>query len=489
MSGEAVVLNRKLGARTKLAYASGSLEDAMVLAASAATMIFYNQVMGLSAQLCGTAFLIGSIVDAISDPLVGILSDRVRTRWGRRHPFMLLSALPLGVFFYLLYQPPSDLTEMQLFVWFSATYVGVHLAKSFYSVPHTALGAELTSDYNERTSLFGWNWVVYYVSGAALGYGMLKFMFPSTEGYDNGLLNPDRYPILAISGGLFIFAMVIFCTFATANQIPFLHAARMANEREKNNFSTTRKEILSDLWALARNPSYISVCGTWLVLYISGGVLAIVSTYTLLYAFHMSTEQIAIRPIITLPGAFIAVVLTAKLVQIFDKKYTMIYTALICSGLIGLPYCLRLLGWFPENGSEWLILSIFGIWTVGYLFLPVVPIVIDSQLGDIADEHELRTGNRSEGVIYSVRTFGMKMTRGLGGFIGGVGLEIIGFPENASAETLEPEVIRGLLWMTGPLYIFIVYGGLGFALLYRINRKGHEETLKALEIRRAQSKP
>ncbi len=155
MSSEAVVSNRKLSARTKLAFASGSLEDAMVLAASAATMIFYNQVMGVSAQLCGTAFLIGSIVDAISDPLVGILSDHVRTRWGRRHPFMLLSAFPLGIFFYLLYQPPSGLTEMQLFYWFSATYVGVHLAKSFYSVPHTALGAELTSDYDERTSLFG----------------------------------------------------------------------------------------------------------------------------------------------------------------------------------------------------------------------------------------------------------------------------------------------------------------------------------------------
>jgi len=90
--------------------------------------------------------------------------------------------------------------------------------------------------------------------------------------------------------------MVIFCTFATANQIPYLHAARMDAERINKNSAATRHDLFANLWALARNPSYISVCGTWLVLYISGGVLAIVSTYTLLYAFHMSTEQIAIRP-------------------------------------------------------------------------------------------------------------------------------------------------------------------------------------------------
>jgi len=101
--------NRKLSVRAKIAYSSGSLEEAMVGAAGVATMVFYNQVLGVSAALCGTAFLIASLVDAVSDPLIGSISDNVHTRWGRRHPFMFAAAFPLALCFYLMYQPPPGL--------------------------------------------------------------------------------------------------------------------------------------------------------------------------------------------------------------------------------------------------------------------------------------------------------------------------------------------------------------------------------------------
>ena len=100
---------RKVSKRTKLGFASGMLENSMMTAAALTTMLFYNQVLGVAPELCGLAFAIASVVDAVSDPLVGLLSDRVRTRWGRRHPFMLGSSLPLGLFFYLMYQPPEGL--------------------------------------------------------------------------------------------------------------------------------------------------------------------------------------------------------------------------------------------------------------------------------------------------------------------------------------------------------------------------------------------
>ena len=98
MTGESISPKRKLSIRTKLAFSTGNLEEAMVVAASGVTIVFYNQVMGLPLGLCGTAFLIASVVDAVSDPVVGALSDGLRTRWGRRHPFMLMSALPIGIF-------------------------------------------------------------------------------------------------------------------------------------------------------------------------------------------------------------------------------------------------------------------------------------------------------------------------------------------------------------------------------------------------------
>ena len=193
MTDDAQGSGEKLSLRTKIGFATGNLEEAMVLAASATTLIFYNQVMGLPLALCGTAFLIGSMVDAISDPLVGAFSDSIRTRFGRRHPLMFCSAFPIGIFFYYLYQPPSGLEENQLFYWYVAMYVGLNLSKTFYGVPHSALGAELSRDYNERTKLFGWNWVAYYLGAAVLPIFIMSVIFASSDEFENGFSPPaDR---------------------------------------------------------------------------------------------------------------------------------------------------------------------------------------------------------------------------------------------------------------------------------------------------------
>lgn len=491
IEGEVPSLNarsRLLPLRTKLAFASGSLEEAMLGAAGVATMIFYNQVLGVSAALCGTAFLIASIVDAISDPLVGAWSDNVRTRWGRRHPFMFASAAPLGIAFYLLYQPPVGLDETGLFWWFTAMMVALRLAKTFYSVPHAALGAELTDDYNERTSIFGWNYIVGMLGGIALSVFVLYVIFPSSPDYENGLLNAERYSTLATVGGLFAFVMIVVCTLTTADQIPHLHAARVSARASAHAVTRSYRAALGETWrnvrALVLNRSYLAVCSCWLILAISGGVLGVMSTYAFVYAFEFSTEDIAIRSFVTLPGAFLAIALSGYLTRLFDKRMTVVLMILVTTFLIGLPFTLRLLGWFPDNDSVWVLVAFFGIWTLGFITLPVVPIVIESQLVDIADEHELRTGNRAEGLIFSVRTFAIKMTGGLGGLIGGFALEFIGFPEQATAATLTPEVIDGLLFMHGPLYYIIVYAGLGLALLYNIDRRRHAQILAELKTRR-----
>ena len=107
---------RKLNWRTKLLFSSGAFQEATVVLAGTVTILFYNQIMGVSPGLCGTAFLIASIVDGITDPLVGVYSDRFRSRWGRRHPLMLASALPIAVTFYFLYQPINGLSETGYFI-------------------------------------------------------------------------------------------------------------------------------------------------------------------------------------------------------------------------------------------------------------------------------------------------------------------------------------------------------------------------------------
>ena len=124
--------------------------------------------------------------------------------------------------------------------------------------------------------------------------------------------------------------------------------------------------------------------------------------------------------------------------------------------------------------------------TVGLAFLLVVPVVIDSQLGDVADEHELKTGRRSEGMVYAFRTFAIKATSSVGNLIGGFGLQIIGFPDNATTETITQETLNGLFFMMGPLYWIICFTGMLFMGMYQLNKAKHAEIIKELKERRAE---
>ena len=223
------------------------------------------------------------------------------------------------------------------------------------------------------------------------------------------------------------------------------------------------------------------------MLAVSGGILGVVGMYGMLYAFEFTTEELAIRAFLTVPGILLCVPLSAYLTRRLDKKHTVVLTIIISCLLVGSPYTLKLLDLFPANDSVASLPVFLGLVALGYIALPIVPIVINSQMVDIADEHELRTGNRAEGMIFSVRLFAIKATGGLGSMIAGFGLEAINFPKNATAATLSPEVIDGLMFMMGPLYYIIVFSGLGLALLYNIDRKRHEEILRALEDRRAGS--
>ena len=467
---------RKLPLRTKLAFSSGSLQEATVSAAGLTTMIFYNQVLGLSPGLCGLAFMIASIVDGISDPLVGAISDSFNSKWGRRHPFMFVSAFPLGLSFYFLYQPIGGLGETGLFAWLITCLVLMRLAYTFYNIPHDALGAELTDDYHERTSLFGYNSVI----GALLSVGMalLVYMvlFGSTPEYSNGLLNESRYPLMAITGALLVVGAVMLCTLGTADQIPYLHQVRKGRIEYKAYF----KELLQ----LIVNPSYAAVCVSWLTVSIGLSIMGMVGTYTYVYAFELSTEAMAIGGFAKFPGIVVALPLATLMTRWIDKKGTVIFISLFSACVIGSPYVLKLIGWFPANDSPWLLWALYGPLFLGYMIFPVVPIVVDSQLVDIADDHEFRTGKRSEGIVFSVRTFAMKATGGLGGMVGGFALEFIGFPQDAEVGQLAEETVNGLLYISGPLYIATSGLGMLFMFMYRLNAERHQEILTALEERR-----
>jgi glycoside/pentoside/hexuronide:cation symporter, GPH family len=141
--------HERLRMGTKLSYGVGSIgEYAIYIAFNNWNFLFYNQVLGLSGTLAALAVTISLVVDAVIDPIVGSISDRLRSKLGRRHPFLYAAPIPLAVSFYLLYSPPAALTGISLFLWFTVFAIFHRVAMTFYSVPHLALGSELSSDYH-----------------------------------------------------------------------------------------------------------------------------------------------------------------------------------------------------------------------------------------------------------------------------------------------------------------------------------------------------
>ena len=468
---------RKLSVRTKVLFASGALQEAVVTAGGIATVLFYNQLLGVSPGLVGTAFLIASAFDALSDPLIGAFTDRFRSKWGRRHPFMFASALPIGFSFYFLYQPADDLTEIGYFVWLCFFLILLRLSQTLYLIPHDALGAELTDDYEERTSIFGYN----YVATSALSLIVVGIfyavIFPSNPEFDNGLLNPAGYFVLAAVGSVTIVFSVLTCTLGTVEQIPYLHNVELGNKFSFANYITQLK-------ALIKNISYISACLSLLTIYSGLGIISVVSTYAYVYVYELSTEGMVWASVAKSPGILIALPLLAYLSRRMEKKTILIVSTLATCALVSLPHNLKMVDLFPSNDSVFLLFALFVPLLLAYMVFPVSAIIIDSQLADVADEHELRTGERSEGVIFSVRSFGIKTTQGVGGFLAGFGLEFIGFPENAEVGDLAGETITGLLFLNGPSYLAIYLLAVLFMTLYALDKKTHGEVLRQLEKKR-----
>ncbi len=469
---------RKVPLRTKLFFASGTLQEATIIAAGITTVLYYNQVLGVSPALVGTAYLIAGLIDAISDPMIGAWSDKFKSRWGRRHPFMFVSALPTAIAFFCLYQPLDGLGETGLVIWLTVFLSLTRLGQTFYLIPHDALGAELTDDYEERTSIFGYNSVSEMLLGLLVVGAMYTFIFPTEEGGPNGLLNQSGYFVVALVGAPTIIFSVLLCCFGTLDQLPFMRQVDV----DKKFFL---KDYLNELMLLLRNRSYLCACLSLLTFYAGLGIIAVVAAYAYIYAFELTTEEMFWSGVAKLPGVFLALPLLHFLSKRLEKREIVVYAMSASAIIICSPYILALLNLLPPNDSPYLIFYLFIPLTIGYVIMAPSFIVVDSQLADVADEHELNTRQRAEGVIFAIRSFGKKTTQGFGGFIAGLGLETIGFPDNAIEVGVSAETINGLLILNGPVYLAIYALGVFFMCFYRIDKDRHAQILRELSLRRS----
>ena len=144
-------------------------------------LVYFNQILGLEPLLASYALAIALVFDAISDPLVGAWSDRFKSKWGRRHPFVYIAIIPFGLSAYFLYSIPTDTSQTALFIKLLIASILLRTLFTFYETPRAAIGPELITDYERRNTLSGYGVLYGNMGLGIMSYAMLAFFLVETE--------------------------------------------------------------------------------------------------------------------------------------------------------------------------------------------------------------------------------------------------------------------------------------------------------------------
>lgn len=458
----------------RLYYGSGSIAFGVKDNAFAYfLLIYYNQVLGLSATAAGAALMIALVWDAISDPIIGSVSDNWHSRWGRRHPFMYASAIPFALGFYLLWNPPDGLSQQGLFWYMLIGAVGVRTVLTLYEVPSSSLVPELTEDYDERTALISFRFFFGWYAGLSMAALAYTVFLAATPEYPNGVLNPDGYFGYSVVGAIAIGVSILI---SAAGTHPFITRLRQPPPKRPFVLRQTFGEMLQTL----SNRSFLSLFLGALFLAGGMGLTAALQIYISTYFWEFTSEQIGTIVLFQFFSALIAPVLAPVLTRRFDKKATAMGLAIFAIVFGAAPIVLRLLGWFVENGHPWLLPMMRGHAMIEVTVFIMVSIVLTSMVADVAEENEIRNGRREEGLFFAARNFALKATSGIGVFLAGLTLDAVGFPEDAMPGAVDPDVIFRLGVVFGPLLMCLYLVSVVFIAGYKITRQGHESNLTTL---------
>lgn len=467
----------KLSNRIKLLYGFGFSAQGIKDGLFQVFLFFYfSQVLGLDPALTGAATILALLFDAVSDPLVGVISDRWESKnWGRRHPFMLVSALPLGIFTWLLFVPPAEMGQAGLFWWLTIFTILVRLSLTLFQVPGMSLGAELSTDYEERTSITSYRIMFGTMfSTITIMLGFIVFFAP-TEAYPRGLMNPTAYPKYAFFCAVLIVATILISTLGTRKIIPTLPNSSL--DKQRFNF----RSFVADLKVMFGMRSYTTLILYTMIIYIGIGIGTVFTTYFMEYYFNFSEIEMASLPLASGLAGLLALFVGPALGRFLDKKRSVFVSTIAFSFLFSLPYNLRFFGMFPENGAE-LLLPIYLLTLLfAYLFLWIALSLISSMMADVVDEFQLKTNKREEGLFFSSMSFTYKCTVGLGYLLAGILLKWIAFPTQADVEAIPTEAINGLGLVGGPIVLSFYLFSLLFIAFYPITKKRYESIRAQLD--------
>lgn len=467
-------MDKEVSRRTRVFYGVGSIaEGTKETAFNVFLLFYYNNVLGLSGTLAGLAIFLALCVDALVDPLIGSLSDKTRSRWGRRHPYMYAAILPMLPLFWLVFSPPADLGQTGLFLWLLLFSMLLRACLSLYAVASNAMAAEMTRRYDERTEVLGYRFLFGWLAGLCVGIaGYNGFFAPGAGGLD-GRFDRSAYAGFGIFCGVVCALGIFLCAQGTRSLIPSLRQA-LPSQQGMSQFFRELREVLSTPSFRALFASVIFSAAAW-------GYLNAVGYYMNTYFWGLSTPEIGLLTLSMFGSVFLAFGLAPHISRHYDKRGVTIGLKLLGMLLGPAPILLRYLGWLPENGSGALLALLFLHTLLMVTIVVAARILGASMLADVTDQGELLHGERREGLYSAVLVFAIQASTGIGGLLAGVTLDLVHFPKQLAVEAVPQGSVDALGYVVGPGLMLLFLISTLYLLRYRMDRRSHEQVVRSLE--------
>jgi GPH family glycoside/pentoside/hexuronide:cation symporter len=417
--------------------------------------IFLTDVIRISPGIVAAAIFIGRSWDYVNDPLIGHISDRTRTRWGRRRPFLLFGALPFALTFGLLWWRPPLENEIYLAVYYAIAYVLFDSAATFVYMPYFALTPELTPDYDERTAL-----TTYRMFFSIFG-SLIAFTIPLAIIGSFTPQNASRVLSMGLIFGVTSMALLLVTFLGT---------------RERPEYSVMAQPRLSQsIRAAIKNRPFVFSIGIFLFTWVSVDILQTSLLFFIKYVVKREPQSDLIMGTI-----FITAILALPLWEWASRHWNK--NRAYVSGIAFWAIVQIVLITLNPSSGIYLILSLCILAGIGVGAAHVLPWAI---IPDAIEWDEWRTGERHEGMFYSLVTLAQKVASSIAIPLALLLLEITGYVPNAAQQP--DSALLGIRVLIGPIPAMLLCAGIFFAILYPLDRQQHKEILLELEKRRLQT--
>ncbi len=438
-------------------------------------LFYYSQVLGMDAGLVGLILLTALLIDAFVDPIIGYLSDRTYTRWGRRLPWLYVAPIPLAFVWVLLWSPPGGVAPSALGL--LGIMVGVRVLLSACEVPSVSLVPEITSDYNERTTLFRYR----YLSGWMGGILMMVLAYTVFMPGENGLLQQEGYPAYGTFGAVLMAVAVL------GSAIGQHHIVAHLPDTKPPPFSL--KDAFSEIKEAFSEKAFLIFAAGGLAAYISQGMTFSISNYLNIYVWQLDRVGFEWAPAwlngltaypfilaISVVGMFLIV---GPMHQRYGKPKSAAIAAIIAVVIGLLPYALFQIGVWPEVATLQSTFLFYGFTIFANMFGVVIMISASSMIAEIVEAFEERTGRRAEASFYSGNWLVQKCATGFGAALTGQIVAFSQLEQGADPTTVASSVLSTMIIAFGVATIVLGLIAAYWLGRFPISREEHEARIAA----------